>query len=149
VLESCPPRAGPPWYLFTVSAQYIPFHELSRSYQHILLLVYYKLFDETGPLNIKHPIYSNNLYIGRVDANSIPRPHDVSSLVQRICAKEEKGYDIDWDQDTAYSNELFETISSRKAFDPQEPLSLLGTNRPGSRPQDPLVLKVGFKGMLK
>jgi hypothetical protein len=107
------------------------------------------MFDEEGPLKVRNTIYPNNPYIGRVDANDIPPPHTVSSLVERICAREEKGFGIDWDNDDAYLTELFETISSPKAFNLQEPLSLLSTDRPGSRPQDPLILKVGYKGMLK
>jgi hypothetical protein len=104
----------------------------------VLLLVYYKMFDEEGPLKVQNAIYSNNPYIGRVDANDIPPPHTVSSLVERMRAEENKAY--------GYSTELFETISSPKAFNIQKPLSLLSTDRPGSRPQDPLILKVVIKG---
>jgi hypothetical protein len=115
------------------------------------LLVYYKLFDEEGRLNVREPVYSNNPYIGRLDANEIPPPHTVRTLVERICAKEEKGFGIHWESDDAFSTVLFETISSPKAYNLQdpEPLSLLSPDRPGSRPEDPLVLKVGHKGMLK
>jgi hypothetical protein len=111
------------------------------------------MFDEEGPLKVQNAIYSNNPYIGRVDANDIPPPHTVSSLVERMCAEEERGFGTvtDWKNNKAYeySTELFETISSPKAFDLQKPLSLLSTDRPGSRPQDPLILKVGYQGMLK
>jgi hypothetical protein len=113
------------------------------------LLVYYKLFDENGPLNVRNPIYSNNPYIGQLDANDIPPPHTVSSLVERICAKEEKGFGIDWENDDAFSTVLFKTVSSPEPYKLQEPISLLCPDRPGSSPHDPLVLKVGYKGMLK
>jgi len=113
------------------------------------LLVYYKIFDEGELSKVREPIYINNPYIGRVNANDIPPPHIVSSLVGVICAKEERGFGIDWDNGDVFSTVLFEKISSPKAFGLQEPLSLLGADRPGSRPEDPLVLKVGYKGMLK
>jgi len=141
----------PSWNLCTVSAQ-SSIYSLTRtpkSYQHILLLVYYKMFDIKGPLKIRNPIYSNNPYIGRVDANDIPPPHNASSLAGHICAKQKRGFGIDWEYGDAYSTELFEAISSPKAFDQQKPLSLLSTDRPGSRPQDPLLLKIVDKGMLK
>jgi hypothetical protein len=111
-------------------------------HQHILLLVYYKIFDAEGPLKIRNAIYSNNPYIGRVDANDVPPLHNVSSLTRHICAKLRKGFGVDWKYGDDYSTELFKTISSPKASDLQELLSLLGTDRPGSRPQDPLVLKI-------
>jgi hypothetical protein len=57
----------------------------SKSYQHILLLVYYKKYNVRGPSDVKNPIYSNNPYIGRVDANDIPPPHTVISLVEFMC----------------------------------------------------------------
>ena len=109
------------------------------------------MFDENGPLNVRDPIYSNNPYIGRVDANGIPPPHIVSSLVKRICAKEGKGFgtQADWDNGDSFSTELFKTMSSPKAYDLREPLPLLNLDRPGSRPQEPLVLKVVYTGMLK
>jgi hypothetical protein len=111
------------------------------------------MFDEKGPLNVRDPIYSNNSYIGRVNTNDIPPPHLVSSLVRRICAKEGKGFGITrdyWENSDEFSTELFKTISSPKAYDLREPLSLLNPDRPGSRPQEPLVLKVVVHtGMLK
>jgi hypothetical protein len=109
------------------------------------------MFDENGPLKVRDPISSNNPYIGRVDANVIPPPHNVNSLVKCICTKEEKGFGIDWENEEAYSTELFKNISSPRAFDLRldEPLSLLSADRPGSSQQDPVVLKVGYKGMLE
>src|ERR1700733_11874695 len=67
-----------------------------KSYQCILLLVYYKIFDENEPSKVREPIYFNNPYIGRVNANDIPPPHTVSSLVGAICAKEGGGLGIAW-----------------------------------------------------
>ena len=104
------------------------------------------MFDEEGPLEFRDPIYSNNPYIGRVDANDIPPPHNVSSFVQLMCAKGEKGLDVNWDNRDTYKPQLFKTISSPKAFDLQEPLPLLSIDRPGSRPQDALILKVVESG---
>jgi len=113
------------------------------------IYIYYKLFDEKGPLNIRDPICSNNPYIGRVDVNDIPPPHIVSSLVEHICAKEKRGFGIDWENSDAYSTTLFETISGPKAFDLRESVSLLSTDRLGSSPQNPLVLKVVYIDMLE
>ncbi|KAN0109671.1 hypothetical protein V8E52_009108 [Russula decolorans] len=93
------------------------------------IYIYYKLFDEKGPLNIRDPICSNNPYIGRVD--------------------EKRGFGIDWENSDAYSTTLFETISGPKAFDLRESVSLLSTDRLGSSPQNPLVLKVVYIDMLE
>jgi hypothetical protein len=119
----------------------------SETISYILLPVYYKVFNEKGPLPVLGPVYSNNPYIGRVDANDIPPPHNVTSLIQCICAKEKKGFGVDWDRGDAWKTELFKTISSPNAFDLKETLSLLTTDRLGSRPQEPLILKVVYSGM--
>lgn len=146
---------GPPWNLSTVSAPLyyqrhgIPSLELRNRTNIFLLLVYYKLFDEKRQSEVRHPIYSNNPYIGRVDANVIPPPHNAASLVQCICAKEGKGFGIDYENGDAYSTELYKTISSPVALILSEPLPLLSAERPGSKPQEPMVLKVAYEGMLK
>lgn len=113
----------------------------------VLSLVYYKLFDENEPCELRHPVYSNNPYIGRVDANVIPPPHGVFPLVKCICDKEGKGYGLDWDNDDAFSTVLFKTISSPKPFDLEGSLQLLNDERPGSTPEEPVILKVGYEGM--
>jgi hypothetical protein len=97
---------------------------------------------------ILHPIYSNNPYIGRIDASVIPRPHNAFAIVDAICKKEDKGVGIDWDNNEAYANELFRTMSSPKPFVMTEPLPLLSGERPGSTPEEPVVLKHEYEGML-
>jgi hypothetical protein len=109
--------------------------------------VYYKLFDEEELCKIRHPIYANNPYIGQVDATLITPPHTVSTLVERICKKENKGFGIDWDSEDAFSTILFKSITSPTQYALEDPLSLLGEDRPGSTPQNPVILKVGYKGM--
>jgi hypothetical protein len=99
------------------------------------------MFDDKGPLKVRDPVDSNNPYIGRIDANDVPPPRDVSSLAARICHMEGRAFgkdDIGWQ---TYSTELFKTISSPEAFDLAEHLSLLSADRPGSGPQDPVIVK--------
>ena len=107
----------------------------------ILLLVYYRMFDENGPLRVNAPIYTNNSYIGRVDANDIPPPHNVSSLAGRICYMEGRVFSLDENGWKGYVTEVFKTISSPEALNLGERLSLLSADRPGSRPQEPVVVK--------
>jgi hypothetical protein len=109
--------------------------------------VYYKLFNEEELSKIRHPIYRNNPYIGRIDTTLIPPPHTVAALVERICKKEGKGFGIDWENDDAFSTVLFESITSRTQYGLDDSISLLGKDRPGSDPQNPVILKVGYKGM--
>jgi len=109
------------------------------------VFIYYKLFDEEGPCEVRHPIYANNPYIGLVDATVISPPHTVSALVEHICKKENKGFGIDWDNEDAFSTILFKTISSLEPYSLNDSISLLGEDRPGSNPQNPVILKVGYK----
>ena len=106
------------------------------------------MFNENGPLKVRNPAYYNNAYIGQVDANNVPPPHIVLSLVQHICANEGKRSGItqaDLDNGDTFSTELFRTISNPKAYDLRDPLSLLNPDRPGSRPNEPLVLKIVYQ----
>ncbi len=112
MVDSEGPPVEPPLY-GKCSIINIPLHKLrNRTNINFLLLVYYKVFDEKGPSKVRDPIYFNNPYIGRVDANDIPPPHNASSLVGVICAKEKRGFGFDEDGN-AYSTELFEKTSRR------------------------------------
>jgi len=109
------------------------------------VFIYYKLFSKEGPHEVRHPIYANNPYIGLVDATVIPPPHTVSALVKRICNTENKGSGVDWYNSDALSTELFKTLSSLEPYSLDDSISLLGEDRPGSNPQNPVILKVGYK----
>jgi hypothetical protein len=113
-------------------------------------LVYYKIFDIDNdglPCESRQPIYPANPFIGRIDTSLIPPPHTVSSLVERICKKEGRGFGYDWDNDDAFSTVLFKTISSPEPFNLGDSFPLLSNDRPGSSPLEPVILKVGYKGM--
>jgi hypothetical protein len=97
---------------------------------------------------MRQPLSLKNPFIGRLDANDIPPPHDACSLIECICQKEGKGFGIDWESGDAYSTELFKTMSSTKSFDMKEYLSLLTDKRPGWSPREPVILKVSCRGML-
>ena len=121
-----------------------------RSYQHILLLVYYRLFNEDGPLKVQNTIHSAYPYIGRLDANNVPPPHTTSSLAKCICTEEGKRVEflengvlrVYWNGGLAYTADLFKTLSSPMPYPIMLPLSLFTHEYPGMNPQDPLVLKV-------
>ena len=96
------------------------------------------------------PIYMNNPYIGLVDTTVIAPPHTVSALVECICKKENKGVEmINWESDIDLSITLFKTISSSKPYPIQDSISLLGEDRPGSDPENPVILKIIYQGMHK
>jgi len=111
------------------------------------VFIYYRLFlNEEGPLRSRHPIYTNNPYIGLVDATVISPPHTVSALVRSICSEESKEGGIHWDKDVDFSTELFKTLSSLEPYSLGDSISLLGEDRPGSNPQNPVILKISIKG---
>jgi len=113
-------------------------------------LVYYKIFDIDNdglPCESRQPIYPANPFIGRIDTSLIPPPHTVSSLVERICKKEGRGFGCDWDNNDAFSTVLFKTISSPEPFKLHDSFPLLSNDRPGSSPLEPVILNVGYKGM--
>ena len=101
----------------------------------------------TPAMHYKQPIYSNNPYIGQVDASLIPPPHNVLALIKCICDQEGRGVGLDWDHDDAWGTVLFKSISSPKQYNFTDPLPLLSPDRPGSDPLEPLVLKVSYAGM--
>jgi len=109
--------------------------------------VYYKLFDDEELSKICHPIYPNNPYIGWIDTTLILPPHTVVALVEHICKQEGKRLGIDWENGNAFSTILFETITSPMQYALNDSISLLGKDHPGSNPQNPVILKVGYKGM--
>jgi len=113
------------------------------------IYIYYKIYDdelEKGPSEIRHPIYSNDPYTGRVDATRIPPPHTVVALIRCICKKEGKGIGFDWDNDDAYSTVLYKTISSPTSYDLRSfaVIPLLNSERPGSTLLEPVILQCGY-----
>lgn len=113
-----------------------------------LPLVYYKIYDIDSKKweNSRVPAVSNIPSIGRVDATKISPPHTVFALVEMICDQEGRGVGIDWDYEDAYTTILFKNITSPTQYDLNGAISLLGDERPGKTQQDPMILKVGYKG---
>jgi len=115
--------------------------------QRIPSLVHYKIFDidKDEYCEALHPVYPTDPLIGRIDANIIPPPHTVTALVERICKREKRGFGLDWDNDDAFSTELFKNTTSLMAYKLSDAFPI--TDKcPGSSPLEPLILKVGYKG---
>jgi hypothetical protein len=53
---------------------------------------------------------------------------------------------FDWDNDDAYGTMLLRTVKSPKAYNLKDTVDLLGADRPGSTPQEPVLLKVWYEG---
>jgi hypothetical protein len=112
--------------------------------------VYYQVFDEDYDkmLETRHPIYPNSPYIGRCDVTRIPLPHRVGSLVKSICNREGQPYGMDFDRDEGHSTILYPSISSPNSskFNLRDDLDLLSELRPGSTPEEPVLLRVRCDG---
>ncbi|KAJ7794525.1 hypothetical protein B0H14DRAFT_2922849 [Mycena olivaceomarginata] len=110
------------------------------------VFIYYKLYNddkkEMIPCKFGHP---NDPCIGRVDACEILTPHTVNALVGHICEQEDRPKGFDWDNDGAYGTMLLRTVKSPKAYNLEDTVDLLGADRPGSTPQEPVLLKVWYE----
>jgi hypothetical protein len=122
---------------------------LSHSDIPILLAVYYKIYDDDKKEMIpsRHPVgYVNDPCIGRVDAARIPTPHRIGALVAQICKRENRRLGLDFDTEEAYLSMLLRTVDSTEAYRLDDTVDLLGARRPGSTPQEPVLLKVWWEG---
>jgi hypothetical protein len=84
--------------------------------------------------------------VGRVDAWQVPAPYRINELVARICKQENRPIGLDFDSDDAYMTMLLRTVNSAEAYSLSDTVDLMGADRPGSTPREPLLLKVWYEG---
>ncbi|KAF8185775.1 hypothetical protein K438DRAFT_1836283 [Mycena galopus ATCC 62051] len=117
--------------------------ERSVTSHRVPVFIYYKLYDDDKKQIIPcRTANTEDLCLGRVDTCQIPAPHTLSALVKRICEQENRTYGFDWDHDNAGGTVLFKAVNSAEAYNLKDNVDLLGVERPGSRPQEPVLLKV-------
>ncbi|KAJ6452457.1 hypothetical protein C8R45DRAFT_1040700 [Mycena sanguinolenta] len=114
------------------------------------VFIYYKVYDDDKKemLPLRSPVETGNPYLGRVDTCQIPTPHTICSLARQISDQENRPIGIDWDHDEAYGTMLLRTFDSPTAYAPDDTqaVDLLAADRPGSTPQEPVLLKVWHEG---
>ncbi|KAJ7212472.1 hypothetical protein B0H12DRAFT_1242402 [Mycena haematopus] len=109
--------------------------------------IYYKVYNEDKKemVSLRSPVESDNPYLGRVDTCQIPTPHTIGGLAAHICKQENRPIGFDWDHDDAHGTMLLRTADSPRAYDLGDKVDLLGAERPGATPQEPVLLKVWYE----
>ena len=93
--------------------------------------VYYLVYDDDGEIVSKTSFDENNPSLGRLDTLSVPPPHSVSSLKNRIIISEDlSGHDV----------QLFEDEGSVSAMNDSDALTLLSDTFPGSIEDRPIAI---------
>jgi len=131
----------------TKSALAVTWEEMDIIPEPDPVYIYYKVFNLTGPCKSRHPVTARNPYISRIDANLVPPPHVVSSLVRCLCNREcPEGKSINWEYTGGYgyTTMLFKTITSPEAYRLTDYLSLLSGERPGLTPYEPVIIYSQF-----
>ncbi|KAJ7312674.1 hypothetical protein DFH08DRAFT_973209 [Mycena albidolilacea] len=110
------------------------------------VFIYYKLYDDNMrkmiPCKVGH---ANDPCIGRIDACQIPTPYTIGALAEHICSEEGRPIGLHWDHDAAYGTMLLRTVNSAKDYALDDKVDLLGADRPGSTPEEPVLLKVWYE----
>ncbi|KAJ7513214.1 hypothetical protein B0H11DRAFT_2213740 [Mycena galericulata] len=105
--------------------------------------VYYKVYDDDKKQMIRSAVgYAGDPFLGRVDTCQIPTPHTIGALAQHISKQENRPSGLDWDHDDAHGAMLLRTVDSPNVYKLGDAIDLLGADRPGSTPQEPVFLKV-------
>jgi hypothetical protein len=92
--------------------------------------VYYRIYTEDGAIISKHPVDSEDLSLGRIDIITIAPPHTITSIKLRIAKAEQLS--------RTSSAKLFADMSSESPIDPAR-ISILTCDRPGSKPEKPMI----------
>ena len=93
--------------------------------------VYYLVYDDDGEIVSKTSFDENNPSLGRVNILSVPPPHTVSSLKNRIIIFEDlSGHNV----------QLFEDGASDSAMNDSDALTLLSDTYPGSIEDRPIAI---------
>jgi len=107
--------------LYYVSSENRP-HEFS---------VYYCVYDDDGEIVSKTSFDENNPSLGRVNTLSVPPPHTVSSLKNRIIKSEDlSGHNV----------QLFDDEGSESAMNDSYALTLLSDTFPGFKEDRPIAI---------
>jgi hypothetical protein len=97
-------------------------------------LVYYRLYSREEAIPSKHRIFSNDDYIGRINAVLVPPPHTAESI-KRCIARHEDIVDYG-------CVALFEALSSKTPISNEDHVPILVGAGSGSTLQEPMALVV-------
>ena len=93
--------------------------------------MYYRVYDDDGEIASKTSVDENNPSLGRVNTLSVPPPHTVSSLTNRIIISEDlSGHNV----------QLFEDGASDSAMNDSDAFTLLSDTFPGFRDDRPVAI---------
>ena len=110
----------------TVQLYHVLFENLPDKFS-----VYYLVYDDDGEIVPKTSFDENNLSLGRVNTLSVPPPHAVSSLKNRIIISEDLlGHNV----------QLFEDGASESAMNDSDALTLLSDRFPGFVEDRPIAI---------
>ena len=84
--------------------------------------VYYLVYDDDGEIVSKTSFDENNPSLGRINILSVPPPHTVSSLKNRIIISEDL---------SDYNVQLFEDGASESSMNDSDALTILSDTFPG------------------
>lgn len=119
------------------------------------LTVHYKIYDDDKKETRKsrYPVtYADDPCIGRVNVATIPGEHTVGALIVAICKREQLRLTFELDEhEWNYGTILFKSADTPLAYrrDGSEKIDLASDQRPGSTPQEPVILKIWFQGKQK
>ena len=92
--------------------------------------VYYRLYDENSEAGSKTSFDESDFSLGRIDIFTIPPPHTVASLKDRLVQVEGvSGNDV----------QLLEDEDGEATLNDDDPIALLTDNFPGSKEDQPIV----------
>ena len=106
------------------------YYELSKNRPHEIS-VYYRVYDDDGEIVSKTPFDENNPSLRRVNTLSVPPPHTLSSLKNRIIISEDlSGHNV----------QLFEEECSESAMNDSDTLTFLSDTFPGFTEDLPIAI---------
>ena len=110
----------------TVQLYYVLFESRPHEFS-----VYYRIYDDDGEIVSKTSFGENNPSLGRVSTLSVPPPHTMSSLKNRIMMSEGlSGHNV----------QLFEDEGSDSAMNDSDALTLLSDTFPGFIEDHPIAI---------
>ena len=110
----------------TVQLYYVLFEHWPHKFS-----VYYRVYDDDGDIISKTSFNQNNPSLGRVNTLSVPPPHTVSSLKNRVIISEDlSGHNV----------QLFKDEGSDSDMNDSDALTLLSDAFPGSIEDRPIAI---------
>jgi hypothetical protein len=101
-------------------------------YLIIILLVYYRVYAQDGPIPSMHPVYSNDPYLARILAEVVAPPHTAKSVKRCISNIENIEPEI--------TTDLFLSVSNQAPMDDASHVSIIANPGPGCLPSEPMAL---------